>query len=186
MSGRSESRQCTKVTKVVLLTLADVQDSLNLSRQTGNDPALVGLLRVYKNYYPEVIVGDATKGKAAPFKVINHSRLRWPLTDLVQHPDPQWRARLDEIQATHRQRSQEAQQEVRDGFRVNHNINGRGHRTIVPALRTTHAHEVCFSGQHCLSNSSTNLDRILLRSRRLRQLRALPSIWRRLNCQTSL
>lgn len=42
---------------------------LNLSRQTGNDPALVGLLRVFKDYYPEIIVGEAVRGKASAFKV---------------------------------------------------------------------------------------------------------------------
>lgn len=43
--------------------------SLNLSRQTGKDPSLVGLLRVFKDYYPEIIVGDAVRGKASAFKV---------------------------------------------------------------------------------------------------------------------
>ena len=41
---------------------------LNLSRQTGHDVSLVGLLRVFKNYYPEVVVGDVAKGKGASFK----------------------------------------------------------------------------------------------------------------------
>jgi centromere protein I len=43
--------------------------SLALSRQTGHDSALIGLLRVYKDYYPEIIVGNAVRGKAAVFKV---------------------------------------------------------------------------------------------------------------------
>ncbi len=42
---------------------------LALLRQTGGDPNLTGLLRVFKNYYPEIIVGDLTKGRAASFKV---------------------------------------------------------------------------------------------------------------------
>lgn len=45
------------------------QVRLNLSRQTGNDPPLVGLLRVFKDYYPEIIVGEAVRGKASAFKV---------------------------------------------------------------------------------------------------------------------
>lgn len=44
---------------------------LGLSRQIGHDPHLIGLLRVFKNYYPEVIVGEATRGRASPFKVGN-------------------------------------------------------------------------------------------------------------------
>jgi Mis6. len=47
----------------------DKRYSLTLSRQTGGDPNLTGLLRVFKNYYPEIIVGDATKGRASAFKV---------------------------------------------------------------------------------------------------------------------
>ncbi len=49
--------------------LCSLRHSLLLSRQTGNDPALTGLLRVYKDYYPEIIVGDATRGKASAFNV---------------------------------------------------------------------------------------------------------------------
>jgi centromere protein I len=45
---------------------------LSLSRQTGSDPALTGLLRVFKNYYPEIIVGEVTKGRASTFKVRAH------------------------------------------------------------------------------------------------------------------
>ncbi|KAG8416174.1 hypothetical protein J3459_013720 [Metarhizium acridum] len=45
-----------------------IQALLNLSRQTGNDPPLVGLLRVFKDYYPEIIVGEAVRGKASAFK----------------------------------------------------------------------------------------------------------------------
>lgn len=43
---------------------------LALSRQIGSDPGLKGLLRVYKDYYPEIIVGEAAKGRAAAFKVV--------------------------------------------------------------------------------------------------------------------
>lgn len=42
---------------------------LSLSRQSGSDPCLVGLLRVFKDYYPEIIVGEAVRGKASAFKV---------------------------------------------------------------------------------------------------------------------
>jgi centromere protein I len=46
-----------------------IQAVLALSRQVGNDASLTGLLRVFKNYYPEIIVGEAIKGKASAFKV---------------------------------------------------------------------------------------------------------------------
>lgn len=44
-------------------------DRLSLAMQTANDPALTGLLRVYKNYYPEIVVGDAVRGRASAFNV---------------------------------------------------------------------------------------------------------------------
>jgi centromere protein I len=43
--------------------------SLELSRRVGNEPSLVGLIRVYKDYYPDVIVGDAASGRASVFTV---------------------------------------------------------------------------------------------------------------------
>ncbi|KAJ8131929.1 hypothetical protein O1611_g1693 [Lasiodiplodia mahajangana] len=58
----------------VLFNLLDTSAlRLSLSRQTGNDPALIGLLRVYKDYYPEIIVGEATRGKASAFNVFHTS-----------------------------------------------------------------------------------------------------------------
>ena len=42
---------------------------MELTRQAGNEPALVGLMRVYKDYYPDVIVGAATSGRASVFTV---------------------------------------------------------------------------------------------------------------------
>ncbi|KAH8200285.1 hypothetical protein TruAng_005558 [Truncatella angustata] len=102
-----------------------IQAVLALSRQTGNDPALTGLLRVFKNYYPEIIVGDATRGKASAFK----------------HPDPQWRQRLDEIQQRHVQSLQERNQ-PRDAFRVTRRLgNSHGKVNAIPDVHTSHAHE---------------------------------------------
>ncbi|EJT74117.1 hypothetical protein GGTG_07965 [Gaeumannomyces tritici R3-111a-1] len=103
-----------------------IQSILDLSRQTGHDPSLVGLLRIYKNYYPEVIVGDVTRGKASPFK----------------YPDPEWRERLGEIQAAHRLRQDRrmADSGPRNGFRVNHNVDRRK-STLLPPVQTSHANE---------------------------------------------
>lgn len=46
-------------------------ERMQWARQAGHDPALVGLMRVYKDYYPEVIVGDVTMGRASVFTVRN-------------------------------------------------------------------------------------------------------------------
>ncbi|MCJ1378742.1 hypothetical protein MMC17_001841 [Xylographa soralifera] len=59
-----------------------IQMLLELSRNFGNEPALVGLLKVYKEYYPDVIVGQSAAGKSSPF----------------EHPDPEWRGRLHVLQ----------------------------------------------------------------------------------------
>ncbi|GJN85980.1 hypothetical protein PLIIFM63780_009556 [Purpureocillium lilacinum] len=90
---------------------------LNLSRQTGNDPCLVGLLRVYKDYYPEIIVGEA-------------------------HPDPIWRAKLDEIREAHAQRHAEAPSATaKSGFRVNRPVQRTARGKLVPIVHTSHATE---------------------------------------------
>ena len=41
----------------------DLSLRLELSRGLGNEPALQGLLRVYKDYYPEIILGSAATSR---------------------------------------------------------------------------------------------------------------------------
>lgn len=102
-----------------------IQALLNLSRQTGNDPCLVGLLRVFKDYYPEIIVGEAVRGKASAFK----------------HPDVQWRARLDEIQEANLRRTEERSSGPQDGFRVNRPASRAPRNKLVPVVHTSNATE---------------------------------------------
>ncbi|KAK7965951.1 Mis6-domain-containing protein [Apiospora aurea] len=102
-----------------------IQTLLSLSRQTGSDPALTGLLRVFKDYYPEIIVGEATRGKASAFK----------------HPDLAWRERLDEIQSAHAQASRDANA-VQDAFHVARNGSGGARKgALIPEVHTSHANE---------------------------------------------
>ncbi|KAF7562801.1 hypothetical protein G7046_g1337 [Stylonectria norvegica] len=93
-----------------------IQAVLNLSRQTGNDPSLVGLLRVFKDYYPEIIVGEA-------------------------HPDPSWRERLDEIQEAYLHRTQELLSQPQDGFKVHRPMNRGQRNKLIPFVHTSHATE---------------------------------------------
>ncbi|GKT40960.1 centromere protein I [Colletotrichum spaethianum] len=96
-------------------------------RNTGNDPALTGLLRVYKDYYPEIIVSDALRGRASAFK----------------HPDTEWRERLDQIQRDHSQRAAETAGQPRNGFSVNHlalKVRG-GKASHLPSVHTSEATE---------------------------------------------
>ncbi|KAL2676808.1 hypothetical protein Neosp_010574 [[Neocosmospora] mangrovei] len=121
-----ESPQVLSQAYPVLFNLLDgAATRLGLSRQTGNDPCLIGLLRVFKDYYPEVIVGEAVRGKASSFK----------------HPDLQWRARLDEIQEAHQQLAQEGTSKPRDGFRVHRTIGRSAKNKLVPMVHTSHATE---------------------------------------------
>ncbi|VTT63741.1 unnamed protein product [Fusarium fujikuroi] len=89
---------------------------LSLSRQTGHDPSLIGLLRVFKDYYPEVIVGDA-------------------------HPDLQWRARLDEIQDAHLHQTEKGTLRPRDGFRVHRPIGRSTRNRTIPVVHTSYVAE---------------------------------------------
>ncbi|KAF4463237.1 hypothetical protein FALBO_9945 [Fusarium albosuccineum] len=121
-----ESPQVLSQAYPVLFNLLDTAVTrLNLSRQTGNDPPLIGLLRVFKDYYPEVIVGEAVRGKASSFK----------------HPDTQWRERLDEIQEAHLSQSQEGLSRPRDGFRVHRPIGRSARSKLIPLVHTSHATE---------------------------------------------
>ncbi|KOS18484.1 Inner centromere protein mis6 [Escovopsis weberi] len=93
---------------------------MELSRQTGNDPHLVGLLRVFKDYYPEIIVGETVRGKASGFG----------------HPDPSWRERLHEIQDAHLSRMEQPAAQTHNGFRVNRPM-GRQRRQLLPTDSVT-------------------------------------------------
>ncbi|KAI0167022.1 Mis6-domain-containing protein [Hypoxylon sp. FL1284] len=102
-----------------------IQSLLSLSRQTGNDPAVTGLLRVFKDYYPEIIVGEATRAKASAFK----------------HPNPQWRERLDEIQQDHAARTTNRAERPLEAFRVARNgANGKG-SSLLLEVHTSNATE---------------------------------------------
>ncbi|KKA27851.1 hypothetical protein TD95_003234 [Thielaviopsis punctulata] len=103
-----------------------IQYLMDLSLRLGSDPAVIGLLRVYKDYYPEIIVGDAIKGRASAFK----------------HPDIEWRMRLDEIQDAHSRSSQaRLESQANSGFRSRRAIGSRPQRGGIPAAHTSQATE---------------------------------------------
>ncbi|KAK1250726.1 hypothetical protein MKX07_005281 [Trichoderma sp. CBMAI-0711] len=77
-----------------------IQALLTLSRQTANDPYLIGLLRVFKDYYPEIILGELVRGKASAFK----------------HPDAAWKERLQEIQEAYALQAEKNTRGALDGF----------------------------------------------------------------------
>ncbi|KAI9158681.1 Centromere protein I [Paramyrothecium foliicola] len=125
-----------------------IQLLLNLSRQAGSDPHLIGLLRVFKDYYPEIIVGEAVRGRASAFK----------------HPDAQWRERLDEIQAAHLQQNPDLLTKPRDGFRVNRPVGRTVAKKSIPLVHTSHATEdsVTLEEIETASGFVQNLDKLEL------------------------
>lgn len=105
-----------------------IQSLLNQTRQNPNDRHLQGLLRVYRNYYPEIIVANPAKGSS--FKL----------------PDQEWRDRLSVIQKTHRDLHQDSATGPRDGFKTaqQRGQGPKGARLFgVPPVQTSNAHEVC-------------------------------------------
>ncbi|KAJ2903002.1 hypothetical protein MKZ38_010586 [Zalerion maritima] len=77
-----------------------IQALVELSQHTAGEPAVSGLLKVYKEYYPEIIA--RLDGKPSVFK----------------HPNPEWRSHLDIVQASHLRKIDETSGGPQNGFRV--------------------------------------------------------------------
>lgn len=101
-----------------------IQQLLEMVRATGQDPALVGLLRVYKDYYPEIIVGNATSGR----------------TSFASTAQDEWRQRLQVIQETHADRNEQLHTQ-QDGFKVIRRGAKRAKASVLPDVRTSYANE---------------------------------------------
>lgn len=69
MSGHSGYKYCKIPISSIAIDIRLIHLSLELTRQAGNDTALVGLMRVYKDYYPDVIIGDTSSRRASVFMV---------------------------------------------------------------------------------------------------------------------
>ncbi|KAH8683370.1 Mis6-domain-containing protein [Tricladium varicosporioides] len=105
-----------------------IQILMELTRQAGNEPPLVGLMRVFKDYYPDIIVGDTTVGRASVFT----------------HPNPEWQIRLGEIQAAHYQRAQDGLPSEQRAFRVTRRSANKqkiSQNSVIPEVRTLNAQE---------------------------------------------
>ncbi|KFY46422.1 hypothetical protein V494_00465 [Pseudogymnoascus sp. VKM F-4513 (FW-928)] len=122
-----------------------IQSLLELARRAGNEPPLVGLIRVYKDYYPDVIVGQLTAGRASVFTVkIKEPYPNGAISNHSQHPNPEWKTRLAEIQEDYAQRTVDEQQSRRDTFRVvRRGVNGvkRSRVSVIPEVHTSNAQE---------------------------------------------
>ncbi|KAF2182814.1 Mis6-domain-containing protein [Zopfia rhizophila CBS 207.26] len=101
-----------------------IQQLLELSRGLGNEPALQGLLRIYKDYYPDIILGSATTSQKS----------------FPPRPDSEWRMRLLAIQEASA-RTSEGLSEQHDGFRVLRKGPKRSKVSVIPDLHTFYANE---------------------------------------------
>ncbi|KAL1623840.1 hypothetical protein SLS54_004303 [Diplodia seriata] len=97
---------------------------LDMVRTSGQDPALVGLLRVYKDYYPEIIVGNAASGR----------------TSFATSAQDEWRQRLQIIQEANAS-SNEQPHTQQHGFRVIRHGAKRTKASILPEVHTSYANE---------------------------------------------
>ncbi|QSZ35832.1 hypothetical protein DSL72_006954 [Monilinia vaccinii-corymbosi] len=100
-----------------------IQALMQWTRKTGHDPALVGLIRVYKDYYPEVIVGDVTSGRAS-------------------HPNREWRERLGEIQEDHLRRTEDELVSTHRNFRVSRKSVKERKYGFLPEVHTSYAQDI--------------------------------------------
>ncbi|KAL5389615.1 hypothetical protein PMIN06_010047 [Paraphaeosphaeria minitans] len=101
-----------------------IEQLLQLARGLGNEPALQGLLRVYKDYYPDIILGSTSA-----------SRNSFPPA-----PDTEWRSRILAIQ----ERAAAEQKpgfEQRNGFKVASIGRKRVKASVIPDVHTFHANE---------------------------------------------
>ena len=91
-------------------------------------------------------MGDSTKGRASTFKVFQLCNVTslFMTSNGGKHPDPQWRARLNEIQRDNLARLDDPG-DSRNGFAVNHPLSKQlkgQNRSIVPLVETFNATEV--------------------------------------------
>jgi centromere protein I len=96
---------------------------LELIRQTGDDEKeLVGLLRVFKSYYPDIIVGEA-----------GLSRRRAPY--LFKHPDLEWTSHMRKL----RDSAAVSMSWTQDGFRIVHRGGVKRSRleVVIPVIETS-------------------------------------------------
>lgn len=74
-----------------------IQALMELLRNTGGEEKeLISLLKVFKNYYPDIIVGDLGMSRKAGL--------------VFRHPDPEWSSHARHLQETNVERSLTAQQ----------------------------------------------------------------------------
>ncbi|KAF1997181.1 Mis6-domain-containing protein [Amniculicola lignicola CBS 123094] len=122
-----------------------IQQLLELSRGLGNEPALQGLLRSYRDYYPDIILGSATT-----------SRNSFP-----PQPDHEWKTRLDAVQEA-TSAGPEATLQQHSGFKVVRRGPKRSRVSVIPEVHTYYTNETSVTLEEidCVEDFVEKLDRI--------------------------
>lgn len=88
----------------------------------GEDKELISLLKIFKNYYPEIIIGDVGGSRRSAL--------------FFKHPDPEWSSHAKMLQDQNLERTQASQQ---PGFQILHRgtVKRSKIEVVVPVLQTS-------------------------------------------------
>ncbi|CAI6329433.1 unnamed protein product [Periconia digitata] len=100
-----------------------IQYLLDFSRSLGNEPALQGLLRIYKDYYPDILLGSTSTSR----------------NSFAPQPDVEWRTRLLAIQDRDAAATDTTGQH--NGFRVLRKAPQHIKNRIIPDVHTFYTNE---------------------------------------------
>ncbi|KAH8716832.1 VTC domain-containing protein [Phaeosphaeriaceae sp. PMI808] len=122
-----------------------IQQILELSRGLGNEPALQGLLRIFKDYYPDIILGSASTNRKS----------------FAPQPDAEWRTRISIIQDASTA-ADDTLSDRHNGFKVLRKGSQRSKMPAIPEVHTYHATEasVTLEGIDTADAFAEKLDRI--------------------------
>ncbi|KAL6154246.1 Phosphate metabolism transcription protein [Exserohilum turcicum] len=122
-----------------------IQQLLELSRGLGNEPALQGLLRVYKDYYPDIILGSTSTSRKS----------------FAPRPDDEWRARIAAVHEASTAADLSAAH-VHNGFKVLRRGPKDSKNSAIPEVHTYHATEnsITLEGIDSVDDFVEKLDRI--------------------------
>ncbi|KAI4651159.1 uncharacterized protein J4E79_009358 [Alternaria viburni] len=118
---------------------------LELSRGLGNEPALQGLLRVYKDYYPDIILGSTSTSRKS----------------FAPRPDAEWQAKIVAIQEAS-VAEDDSNVDGQNGFKVLRRRLKGSKGSAIPDVHTYHATEssATLEGIDSVDDFVEKLDRI--------------------------
>lgn len=100
-----------------------IQALMELIQNSGaEDKELISLLKIFKNYYPEIIIGDVGGSRRSAL--------------VFKHPDPEWSSHVKRLQDQKMERTQASQQA---GFQVVHRATVKRSKVevVIPVLQTS-------------------------------------------------